>query len=177
MDLSKLLSMQNILNERIYQEHNISDPSNVFAEQILSITTELGELANIEKSFKYWSKKKSTATREELLDEYVDVLHFILTLGLTLNIHKHDTKMLETSIRSVRDEILAERKRTTLTEQFLIVKKQALLLHDRQTLSDYIRLFANFRILGEELTFQSHEIEQAYLKKNEINHQRLDSGY
>jgi dimeric dUTPase (all-alpha-NTP-PPase superfamily) len=59
--------------------------SNLKTERLMALACEVMELANALKSdgFKYWTNKKSEP-KERLLDEYVDIFHFWLSVGLAL---------------------------------------------------------------------------------------------
>jgi len=101
-----------------------------------------------------------------LLEEYVDCLHFILSIGLELNIpviYGTETKW---------DELTSDE--TDITQQFLLVFENVNeLVHS----IDWINLFEEFYILGEMLGFTWDQIEEAYMKKNAENHRRQDSNY
>ncbi len=45
----------------------------------LALTIELAELANETRCFKYWSSK-GPSEREVILEEFVDSIHFLLSL-------------------------------------------------------------------------------------------------
>jgi dimeric dUTPase (all-alpha-NTP-PPase superfamily) len=101
-----------------------------------------------------------------LLEEYVDCLHFILSIGLELNV----PEIYGTSTKW--DELTSDE--TDITKQFLIVFENVnKLVHP----IDWINLFEEFYILGEMLGFTWEEVEQAYMKKNAINHKRQEVGY
>lgn len=55
---------------------------------MLALLVEIGELANETRCFKYWSNKPASE-REVILEEYVDGLHFILSIGIDLGIDKN----------------------------------------------------------------------------------------
>ncbi|WP_017726637.1 dUTP diphosphatase [Halalkalibacterium ligniniphilum] len=162
MDVKKLFSMQQTLNERITTEHGLDDQL-LFDEKLLALQVELGELANETRCFKYWSKK-GPSPDAVILEEYVDGLHFILTLGLTLN-------MTDVIVKSNAHE------NRTLTEQFLLVNQRMVELQQERTFASYEKLFGDFLALGEKLNFSKEQIEQAYLEKNKVNHKRQDEGY
>src|SRR5690606_1696390 len=107
MNLKHLFELQAKLDERIYAEHPVQEGENRLAKKILALQVELGELANCWRGFKYWSNDQEPRTKaidfalwvkngrevdEEgkptncfknpLLEEYVDCLHFILSIGL-----------------------------------------------------------------------------------------------
>lgn len=91
--LEELFEMQNELdkyivnnnfncigNEMPVVNHNSKEFLN---ERILALFTEVAEFANATRCFKYWSKKPAE-NKERLLDEYVDILHFYLSIGNTM---------------------------------------------------------------------------------------------
>lgn len=53
-------------------------------ERIMALQTEVAELANETRCFKYWSIKQNQFDKEKALKEYVDILHFFLSIGNTL---------------------------------------------------------------------------------------------
>lgn len=73
MNFKKLFNMQQQLDNRIKEEHNIHTES-LFDRKILALQVELGELANETRCFKFWSKKPS-AQWNIILEEYVDGIH------------------------------------------------------------------------------------------------------
>src|SRR5690606_16674705 len=103
MNLEKLFQMQKELDARILAEHPIQEGENRLAKKILALLVELGELANEWRGFKFWSEDQVPRTRvlvnrttddigfkyigpehikNPLLEEYVDCLHFLLSIGL-----------------------------------------------------------------------------------------------
>src|SRR5699024_4528421 len=106
-------------------------------------------------------------SRNTLLEEYVDCLHFILSIGNDLEIEK-----VEWFTYEYRD----------LTDLFLTVNKSVneLLIAcegggDYQL--NYSVLISYFDQLGYELGFTWEQIEQAYYEKNKVNHERQANGY
>ena len=98
-----------------------------------------------------------------LLEEYVDCLHFILSIGLELRIS-------EVEIRKIsRTDIVF-----VFNELFEIASK---LRSSNIRTSEYEWLVSEFVKLGEMLGFTWEQIAQAYLKKNKINHTRQSEGY
>ncbi|MDV2684818.1 dUTP diphosphatase [Alkalihalophilus lindianensis] len=162
MNLKKLFETQEQLNDRILSEHKLEN-HDLFAEKQLAFLVELSELANETRCFKYWSKK-GPSSKSTILEEYVDGLHFVLTLGLSLGY---------TTFGQSKNSS----KERTLTEQFLYVMECNHLLNEKQTEASFHELAQSFLTLGSLLGFGEDEIEQAYFKKNEVNHQRQDQGY
>ncbi|KNF06942.1 dUTPase [Gottschalkia purinilytica] len=114
MKLKELLELQKELDDRIIEKkYNPSDMGQLnylhemmLPERLLALQVETSELANATRCFKYWSDK-GPEPKERILDEYADVLHFVLSVGNTLNFtaeeieeayikkHKENYKRLE----------------------------------------------------------------------------------
>lgn len=157
-----MFAMQDRLNKRIRAEHHLEN-EDLLTEQVLALEVELGELANETRCFKYWSQKPPAA-REVILEEYVDGLHFILSLGIEMGF----------SDRPLNFEQFEE---TSLVEQFQNVFDQISELNKRRDFYTYEQLFSQFLHLGKLLGFTNEEITEAYMKKNLVNHKRQDEGY
>ncbi|WP_332629125.1 dUTP diphosphatase [Halalkalibacter flavus] len=162
MEIQKLFAIQKELNDRIVQEHHLIG-RDLFKEQLLALIVEIAELANETRCFKYWSRK-SSSERSVILEEYVDGLHFILTLGLTLN-------LTSVTVKEYNQE------RQSVTDQFLLIMNQTHELDADRTQEKFQQLVDGFFSLGQQLGFSNEEVEKAYLVKNKVNHERQDSGY
>ena len=79
MQLTKLYSMQRELDSYIQQQRD--EQSDVFLEKGLALLVELAELANETRCFKFWSLK-GPSENTIILEEYVDSIHFLLSLGI-----------------------------------------------------------------------------------------------
>ncbi|MEM5012086.1 dUTP diphosphatase [Niallia taxi] len=118
-----------------------------------------------------------------LLEEYVDGLHFILEIGLEKYDH-HDTSLPIAVKRTMDSNII---KYPTVSKQFNKVFNEIGILEDSVTdheffdASDvedsYVNVLRMYIGLGEMLGFTWEQIEQAYYDKNQVNHERQDSGY
>jgi dimeric dUTPase (all-alpha-NTP-PPase superfamily) len=161
MNLQKLFQMQSTLDNRILAEHNLEGMS-LLHKKILSLQVELGELANETRCFKFWSTKKPSS-KDVTLEEYVDCLHFILSIGLEKNF----------------TDITLDVKQNTseLFQQFLDIYVNISTFIISSSLDNYLTIFMNFLCLGENLGFSKEDIENAYFNKNNINHERQDNGY
>ena len=91
MDIKELFEKQRELDEFIIEkrycgglEKEATYDENLFlTNRLLALAVEVGELANATRAFKYWSTKESES-KERLLDEYVDCLFFLASIGNTL---------------------------------------------------------------------------------------------
>jgi len=161
MDLHKLFEIQNTLDDRIQAQHNLKNVP-LLDKKILSLQVELGELANETRCFKFWSTKKPSSN-DVILEEYVDCLHFILSLGL-----EKEYQDITLSPKDVPCE---------LSSQFLNLYITIANFASDSSLDNYLNIFHNFLSLGKNLGFSHDDIESAYLYKNKINHERQDNGY
>lgn len=161
MQLKELFEIQRTLNERIIQEHAL-DPVNLRNKKFLALLTELGELANETRCFKYWSTKPPSP-RAKILEEYVDCFHFILTIGL-------DNGYTEVTPEATEDD-------TDLTAQFINLFLAVNELVSFSSENSYQVLLEDFYSLGKTLGFTWAEVVEAYLTKNHINHKRQDEQY
>lgn len=164
MDFAALFSMQEKLDEHIIQKHKLQG-KDLLEDKYLALLVELGELANETRCFKFWSQK-SASKREKILEEYVDGIHFILSLGIEKGYRFTGTT-----------DGLSKQKAKSLTEQFNHCFEAV--VHFRQDPSEqyYRRLFLTFLQLGKMLQFNTSDIFQAYLDKNEVNFTRQAKGY
>lgn len=106
-----------------------------------------------------------------LLEEYVDCLHFILSIGLELNIDPKEIKGIY--------------ERSNVVEQFNAIFDCVSRFWSRvdkgfsyeEQVEWYVWTFKAFRVLGHQLGFTWQQIEEAYMKKNQENHRRQEDGY
>lgn len=111
--------------------------------------------------------------KNPLLEEYVDCLHFILSIGLEL----------ETT--NIVIDIDSNYTGADTTETFIFAFETVIELANsiRDGNKSYIyqvyeELFNLFVGLGEKyLGFTWEQVEQAYMEKNRINYERQESGY
>ena len=164
MNFKLLLNMQEKLDNRI-EEQFVLENEDLINNKILALLVEVGELANETKCFKYWSIKDSSE-KSVILEEYVDVLHFILSIGLSLNYGPPKNK-----IDSSQDS------RNNLTKSFLELFQVIHLFQLNKDKATYSDIFEKYISLGLLLGFSKIEIEQAYIRKNKINHNRQQQGY
>jgi dimeric dUTPase (all-alpha-NTP-PPase superfamily) len=102
--------------------------------------------------------------KNPLLEEYVDGLHFVLELGIELDF-AHIVKDLKPT------------KNESITDQFIFISAKAGTLLTYHSIPNYLHIVQNYIGLGEMLGFTWEEIEQAYISKNQVNHQRQNNGY
>lgn len=161
MDWHTLFMKQKDLDQYITNQHSLHG-RNLLEEKILALLVELGELANETRCFKFWSTKER-AERKVILEEYVDNIHFLLSIGLEKGYHfsKIDFDTVDTQE----------------TLQFNRVFQQCLHFYEDQSKENYLQLFKAYLQLGSILGFDEKDILEAYEKKNEVNYERQEQGY
>jgi len=190
MNLTELFQIQKKLDERIIREHGL-EGQDLLDKKILALQVELGELANEARFFKFWSKDQEPRTiehkfnrsvdslgnieplRNPLLEEYVDCLHFLLSIGNELEydyVPKPD--FFPTDLVTLFLQVNAE---ISDIYHFLYIAE---LERDHETLlNTYQCLFDLFLMIGQRLGFTEQEAMDAYMDKNSENHRRQDNSY
>ncbi|MDC3414291.1 dUTP diphosphatase [Terrihalobacillus insolitus] len=194
MNLEKLFQIQAGLDQHIIREKGL-EGQDLLPKKILALQVELGELCQEWRGFKFWSNDQEPRVKRRvacdwknnehggidpvhgtdryknpLLEEYVDCLHFILSIGL--------------EIKTIQDKPVESfnyygfKNPFGLTQAFSDLMSGFTLVNDEGLESGlYVRLFMEFLGIGEMLGFTEEQIEHAYLSKNKINHKRQEAGY
>ncbi|OQP07578.1 MULTISPECIES: dUTP diphosphatase [Geobacillus] len=180
MKLQKLFEAQRELDEHIDKIHPREKTR--LEEKILALQTELGEIANEWRQFKFWSNDREPRT-ERLLEEYVDGLHFVLSIGLEESERYGQSVPIRLGLPNELTPICYE----TTIQQFNYLFFEIGRLYDSVTLHEvtadteveeaYENIVRMFIGLGEKLGFTEKEIVEAYMRKNMINHERQKNGY
>lgn len=161
MNFSKLFKLQENLDNHILQQRGLDNKS-LTSKKILALQVEIAELANETRCFKFWSDK-GPSNKNIILEEYVDCLHFILTLGLEKQFND-----IEIETKELQYDITAQFLNLYVDINDFIVSSSR---------DHYLTLFEDFLSLGKSLGFSIDEIEEAYIEKNSINHKRQIEGY
>jgi len=161
MNLQDLFAMQKSLDAYIQKEKKIT--RDVFLEKGLALLIELSELANETRCFKFWSDK-GPSERESLIEEYVDSIHFLLSLGIEMNFNT-----LEVWPSNHPDEsltLLFLHTQTSINRFLLEPSKES-----------YEDVWSWYGAIANNLGFTHEEVLCAYLEKNEKNYERQRTGY
>jgi len=161
MDWTTLFNMQRQLDNYITEQHELHG-QDLFEERFLALLVELGELANETRCFKFWSVKDKSDT-SIILEEYVDNIHFLLSIGIQKGYEFSD---LDSSITYFKE-----------TMQFNYVFETCLKFYRHQTEENYLNMFREYLHLAKLLGFSEQDIIDAYEKKNEVNYERQEKGY
>ena len=153
--LNQIYKLQKELDETIFKKFSLTDKESLRNKKLLGLIAEITKLAEATKSFKYWSRSLP-ATKEELLDEYANGLHFLLSSCLDVEVD-----MAEKFPKVKPDD--------DLSELFLKIIKLAIDLSINFSKDNIKLLLVYYLYLGERLGFSTGEILEAYIKINKIN--------
>lgn len=162
LNLQQLFTMQRQLDQHIEDKHELHK-EDLIPRKLLALLVEMGELANETRCFKFWSVKPP-AEDTVILEEFVDGVHFILSLG----IEKGYDDLTELPNAKASD---------SKTAQFLQVFAQVAAFEQDQSKENYVDMFVSYMTLGDMFGFSAEHIEKAYISKNEVNFKRQEQGY
>lgn len=159
--------MQCKLDERIIKEHKLEE-QDLLPNTVVALLVELAEAANEWQGFKHW--KVNPQPKPKLLEEIVDVLHFILSLANKLGMPADDLYAYDDILEGDNMYILSE-----LFHYGAIINLEKKSENKVRALKTFNFIFFNF--IEQRLGFEWKQIEQAYMDKNVVNHERQTNGY
>ncbi|MFC4712254.1 dUTP diphosphatase [Planococcus dechangensis] len=212
MELIELFEMQKKLDAEIELKHPVQPGENRIAKKLLALQTELGELSNEQRSWKFWSTDQEPRTNRQmfkecttcdglqyepmfgqpcpdcesqgskycgdknpLLEEYVDCIHFVLSIGNELKFKEyHLVGKYAGELHNTVDMFLF------VNEQIALLSKTYRYRGDTGPVAltvYYSMLLEAFLLLGEALGFTWEQIAEAYLAKNKTNWERQKNAY
>lgn len=151
---------QNLKLDNIFLE-KYQDDSELYHKNCIELLTELGELANETKCFKYWSQKQPN--KEQVLDEYADCITMILYFMGHLKLK------LENLPNTNKFNNILELFNFLFTESSKLYHKC-----DEETIKI---IFQNTLQLKDFLGISELELQTACEKKQAIIFERLNSDY
>ena len=162
-DIRYLLEQQERLDHDIREKHGISKYSwdnEMDAEHEIALRVEAAEFVNAcYKSWKYWKTKPMN--RDAVIDEAVDILHFIM-----LDWNKLDSIDIEYILEHSNDVDVAKNQSEVKS-----------VLHIILIAENAIDIFVYLLKVLDFYDFDRKQIMEAYDKKNKVNFERLSEGY
>lgn len=113
-------------------------------------------------------------TEHPLLEEYVDCLHFILSIGNEFGFnHSPVSDLVSNNIVNIFNDLYE-----IIPSVKSAIKYRHFTKRGNHVANVNFQMLLNvFSALGWKLGFTWQQIEQAYFDKNKINHERQDNGY
>lgn len=167
MNLNVFYSPQQELDKKVeaaLQEEDKDfslDDTLIMEKRRYAFHVELGELANEVGFFKYW-KRSHKINWEYTLEEFVDCIHFLASIGLSYRWNKFVTEI----------EAVSFWEECPIEELFYLLRENKL-----DSSGQYKQAFMVLLGIGKKLGFSDGEIVMAYLDKNKVNHDRLAWKY
>lgn len=161
INIEELYHLQTELDKEIANKHNVTYES-THSRRLLALIVEIGELANETRCFKYWSNKPASS-KEIIMDEFADGLHFLLSLGIPLHANKFVYEVNKES-----DDL------TLLIHE---VYKSAVLLLDNYDLKTYENCFQKYLNLTPLLNMNEADVISSYKAKLKVNYNRQENNY
>ena len=161
IEFKDLFKKQKELDLDIQERHNVTY-ENTMSRRSLSLLVEIGELANATRCFKYWSNKPSEP-KERVYDEYADGLHFLLSLGIALDVKVTNYVM--------------EKAEEDLTYLFLEMHDSVLTFVSTKDEKDYVKSFEIYLKIADKLGMSKDDIFESYLLKLGENYHRQETNY
>ena len=165
IDFTELLKAQSELDQVIIGDKKIK---NITEKKLVALSVELAELFNEIRCFKYWSNK-GPSKKEIILEEYVDVLHFWLSL-----INEIENKKEKVEIESYKSNVNYEEDYLTMIH---IVGDLNYIYFDNLLYTALEEFMQNLLTIATSLNFTEKEIIEAYYRKRDINFKRQQEGY
>jgi dimeric dUTPase (all-alpha-NTP-PPase superfamily) len=171
MNLAKLYEAQAKLDADIIEKKGLQG-MNLLPNKILALNVELGELAQeVQGEWKYW-KEHTTRDDVRVLDEFVDCLHFALSIGL-----EDDDIDINDDVEDIRGFAKANVGITGLFNCLFVDIAEYGESSGYKTLIHYANMVFGLLRLGNRLGFTDEQIEAQYFKKNAVNHHRQEVNY
>ena len=169
MRIEDLKVLQNFLDESIFDKFEENRVSTHDC-RVIALDIEIHELINETKFFKYWSNLQAIPQKSKMIEEYIDCLHFMLSLGIDYDIVVNPPMA---NYNLTWDDVyysnkfkIAECLNTLLVHKDFDVRKRKL-----------VQLFDLINDFGGLLCLSEKEIIEEYKKKWLINLERQQKDY
>ena len=174
--IEELIKEQKALDDEIRKNNGISETESLVSKKYIALKTELYELVNQIESFKFWKKHKG---KDNILEEGVDVLHFILSLAIErgVNLEHEGEERVKEFFEITKTELEKFGKDAIINESIIIMDT---LLSEIPGKKEYVVLYPTLRLLLQILQICEYTVDDiynCYMKKNEINHERQENNY
>lgn len=166
--IQEMFELQKEYDRMVFNAHGLGGYEVIKGDSILAaLMDELGELNHeIKSNWCWWKKSQTPMDRQKVLEEFADVVHFVLML-----INRNKRIMLDPFIEykfiegymSVTggSHMPAYTMRTLLDKAFIGDRELGVALHK----------------LAFDLGISDDEVYESYKAKNKVNRERVQNGY
>lgn len=163
MELHELYLLQKDLDAEIMKKHEGVTYPSTKEKRTLALLVELGEFSNETRTFKFWSLK-GPSSKEVIMDEYADAIHFFLSLGLTIGLDSFE-------------QTFGGEPFENLTEAILDVYRKVVEFSYDYSKERYEKAFHAYLDLLPRLGYTGEDMIEAYKKKLQVNYVRQETHY
>lgn len=176
---NKLSNKQEVLDSKVRELKGIDSDQwleDLQINHIISLRGEVGEFINEARDlWKYWKDKAPEL--DKLIDEAVDIIHFI---HLLLNKNEIDNvtylNAINQRIEHYRNLTVRGQNQTTFKQVPRDYRKYLNEMYNVESIEGLINCYAILLVVLAHYNFKLEDIEKAYDKKNDENHKRQESG-
>ncbi|BCC74208.1 hypothetical protein BCJMU51_p2063 (plasmid) [Bacillus cereus] len=166
LNIQKIFEAQDKLDHKVVEVHGLQG-QNLTGDVTQALYTELGELSNEIGFFKYWKKNKKDDKARQY-DEWADCMHFMASLG---NRYGHSDWITKVDIDNIQCRPYT---RTDTSYHDLFENIYRLELNEWD---EYTEALMALLAIGIKIGMTFEDMEKAYFEKNQVNYDRLASGY
>ena len=163
--IKTIRKMQKDLDLKVRENNNIPLDLDLSLEKYLALKTELFEFVNEIESFKYWKKNKG---KSHILEEACDTLHFIFSLAIDHNVEIKQDKEL------IKDFDVDAHETNDLIGILDAIISDIFISKDWEELSTALMFLT---VILNKAGFNSKDLYEEYLRKNQVNHERQENNY
>ena len=169
LKLQSIFEAQDKLDRKAVEVHGL-EGQNLTGDVTQALYTELGELSNEIGFFKYWKKNKKDDKARQY-DEWADCMHFMASLGNKYGyVERISDDTAQKTIRFNMDTMIE----TGVTYHHLF---DSIYKSDFREIMYYAVSLSCLLTIGMKLGMTFEDMEKAYFDKNQVNYDRLASGY
>ena len=159
--IKDMLERQKKYDAEVFKKHNVTSVSRQQLESALF--DELGELMHAQKGdWCWWKFTQEPVDVAKVFEEYVDALHFALMFEITYGGCRYQNEEIERNYRMIKLD-------SCLGQAFVY---SCVICRTRDD-----EILAYVIALGLHMGFSLEAIYKEYIRKNEINKERLAKGY
>ncbi len=168
MTIDQVRDMQRALDQEIHDKYDLSH-DNTLADRLVALSVEVAEMANEAQFFKYW--KTGKVQRAKLVEECVDVLHFIVSIANHVD---------------ARISYFPDLGEFEINDYYMGMQDACVMMASTNDnpglcgdMKNYVDIFMRFYsgFLQKVGVSWQDEVLEMYAYKNKVNHERLVNGY
>ncbi|OOR18144.1 MULTISPECIES: dUTP diphosphatase [Bacillus cereus group] len=169
LNIQKIFEAQDELDSKVVEVHGLEGKS-LTGDITQALYVELGELAQEIGFFKYWKKNKKDDKARQY-DEWADCMHFMASLG---NKYDHVDYVLLGRVKSAMKRDIEHCINNEIAYHILFEELYTTNFNNEY---EYAISLALLITIGLKLGMSYEDMEKAYFEKNQVNYDRLNSGY